>query len=180
MFRKLVLPVVLAAATLAAACAAPAPPPAAPAAPALNAPADIAALNAAREGFMKGYEAGDAEAIGNLYTKDAISESNNQPSLTGRDAIVASLKGMFEQVSVKTVLTGDDTKTLGSVGVDSGHYAVTVTPKGGGTPFTNEGRYMVVYVKEPDGQWRVWRDMDNAIGAPRPAPDASPAPGKAK
>jgi len=126
MNRQLVLSTVLAVSTLAAACAPPAPP---PAAPAVNAPADIAALGAAREGFMKGYEAGDAEAIGNLYTKDAISESNNQPSLKGRDAIVASLKGMFEQVSVKTVLTAEDTKTLGGIGVDTGRFAVIVTPK---------------------------------------------------
>ncbi|MCU0251713.1 MAG: SgcJ/EcaC family oxidoreductase [Vicinamibacterales bacterium] len=179
MNRKLVLSLVLAVSALAAACA-PSAPPAAPAAPALNAPADIAALNAAREGFMKGYEAGDAEAIGNLYTKDAISESNNQPSLKGRDAIVASLKGMFEQVTVKTVLTAEDTKTLGNVGVDTGRYAVIVTPKAGATPYTNEGRYMVVYVKDADGQWRVWRDMDNAIGSPRPAPAADAAAGKAK
>lgn len=179
MNRQLVLSTVLAVSTLAAACAPPAPPPA-PAEPELNAPAAIAALNAAREGFMKAYEAGDAEAIGNLYTKDAISESNNQPSLKGRDAIVASLKGMFEQVTVKTVLTAEDTKTLGGVGVDTGRYAVTVTPKAGATPYTNEGRYMVVYVKDADGQWRVWRDMDNAIGTPRPAPEADPAAGKAK
>jgi len=38
---------------------------------------------------------------------------------------------------------------------------------------------MVVYVKEADGQWRVWRDMDNAIGAP-PAPAAGAAAGNAK
>ena len=179
MFRKLVLTVVLAAATLAAACAPPAPP-AAPAEPALNAPADIAALNASREAFMKAYEAGDAVAIGNLYTNDAVSESNNQPSLKGRDAIVTSLKGMFEQVTVKTVLTAEDTKTLGNVGVDAGRYAVTVTPKAGATPYTNEGRYMVIYVKDADGQWRVWRDMDNAIGTPRPAPEAGAAAAKAK
>lgn len=180
MNRKLVLSLVLAASALAAACAPSAPPPAAPAEPALNAPADIAALNAAREGFMKAYEAGDAEAIGNLYTKDAISESNNQPSLKGRDAIVASLKGMFEQVTVTTVLTAEDTKTLGNVGVDAGRYAVTVTPKAGATPYTNEGRYMVIYVKDADGQWRVWRDMDNAIGTPRPAPEAGAAAAKVK
>jgi uncharacterized protein (TIGR02246 family) len=180
MNRTLVLSLVLAVCALAAACAPSAPPPAAPAAPALNTPADIAALGAAREGFMKAYEAGDAEAIGNLYTKDAISESNNQPSLKGRDAIVASLKGMFEQVTVKTMLTADDTKTLGNVGVDCGRYAVTVTPKAGAASYTNEGRYMVVYVKDADGQWRVWRDMDNAIGAPAPAPEATPASTKAK
>ena len=181
MIRTLALPLALAASIAAAGCTQPAPAPAAaPAEPVLNAPADIAALAAARQAFMAGYEAGDAEAIGKLYMPNAVSESNNQPSLEGRDAIVASLKGMFEQVSVKAVLTPEGTRTLGSVGVDSGRYTVTVTPKSGAAPHTNEGRYMGVYVKEADGQWRVWRDMDNAIGAPQPAPavDAAPAQGK--
>jgi hypothetical protein len=39
---------------------------------------------------------------------------------------------------------------------------------------------MVVYVKDADGQWRVWRDMDNAIGIPAPAPEADAAAGTAK
>ena len=180
MNRPLALSLVLTLSSFVAGCATPAPPPAAPAEPVLNAPADIAALDAARQAFMAGYEAGEAEAIGKLYMPNAVSESNNQPSLVGRDAIVASLKGMFEQVSVKAVLTPEGTRTLGSVGVDSGRYTVTVTPKAGAAPHSNEGRYIVVYVKEADGQWRVWRDMDNAIGAPQPAPaaDAAPAQGK--
>ena len=180
MIRPLAVSIVLAVSSLAAGRAAPAAPPAAPAEPILNAPSDIAALDAARQAFMAGYAAGDAEALGKLYMPNATSESNNQPSLVGRDAIVASLKGMFEQVSVTAVLTPEGTRTLGSVGVDSGRYTVTVTPKAGATPHSNEGRYMVVYVKDADGQWRVWRDMDNAIGAPLPAPAADTAPAKAK
>jgi len=124
---------------------------------------------------MSGYEAGDAEAIGKLYAEDAVSESNNQASLKGRDAVVASLKGMFQQVSVKTVLTAEETRTLGTVGVDRGRYTVTVSPKAGSDPYSHEGRYMVIYVKGQDGQWRVWRDMDNGVTVPPPAAAAAPA-----
>jgi uncharacterized protein (TIGR02246 family) len=171
MNRRLALLIVVAV-SLVTGCAPAAPPPDKPAGLVENVPADIAALNAARQAFMTGYEAGDADAIGKLYTADAVSESNNQASLKGRDAIVASLKRMFEQVTVKTVLTSDDTRTIGTMGVDRGHYAVTVTPKAGAAPASNEGRYMVVYLKEADGTWRVWRDMDNGLGAPKAAPDA--------
>lgn len=147
----------------------PAPPPpsaAAPPAPVADAPADIAALNAARKAFMAAYEAGDVEAIGKLYAADAISEPDNQPTLKGRDAIVASLKVMFERVKVKPDLQPEETKTLGTMGVDRGRYIVTVTPKAGGTPTSSEGRYLVLFVKEADGTWRVWRDIDNDSVAP--------------
>jgi len=147
-------------------CSQPAPAPAPPAEPVADAPADIAAINAARAAFMAGYEKGDANAIGQLYGPDAISEPNNQPTLKGRDAIVASLSRMFEQVSVKVVLTPDETRTLGSVGLDRGTYIVTVTHKSGAPPTSSQGRYLVIFTKQPDGTWKVSRDMDNAAGFP--------------
>ncbi|WP_239492565.1 SgcJ/EcaC family oxidoreductase [Luteitalea sp. TBR-22] len=153
------------------------PPPAADSRPALDAPADLAAIKAAREGFMAAYAAGDAAAIGQLYTENAVSEPNHQPSLKGRDAIVASLEAMFAQVMVKATLTPDETRTLGAVGLDRGRYSVTVTPKAGAPPTTTEGRYLVVYVKGEDGKWRVSHDIDNAPGVPAapPAPAATDA-----
>jgi uncharacterized protein (TIGR02246 family) len=155
------------------ACAPAAPP--APPKPAANAPEDIAAVNTARGAFATAYAAADAAAIGKLYTTDATSEPNGQPTLKGRDAIVASLAAMFQQVTVKAELKAESTVTLSGVAIDRGRYSVTVTPKTGGTGTTSEGRYLVVYVKEADGVWRVSHDIDNvdAIAAPR-TPEAAP------
>ena len=160
---------VLAVSLLGFGCAPPPPPPG----PVRDAPEDIAALNAVRAGFIAAYKAGDAQAIANLYTEDAISEPNNQATLEGRQAIVDSLTSMFELVSVNVDLVPDETTTLGEVGLDRGHYTVVVTPKAeDATPTTAEGRYLVVLVKMPDGSWKVARDIDNA-GAP-PMPPAEP------
>lgn len=124
---------------------------------------------------MTAYAAGDAAAIGQLYTENAVSEPNNQPSLKGRAAIVSSLTSMFEQVTIKATLTPDETRTLGAVGLDRGRYAVTVTPKAGAPPTTSEGRYLVVYVKGEDGKWRVSHDIDNELGVPASTAAATPA-----
>jgi uncharacterized protein (TIGR02246 family) len=179
MVRHLGIAVILGAVVGSGCGQAPAPAPAAPAAPVADAPADIAALDAARAAFMAAYEKGDAEAIGQLYTAEAISEPNNQPTLTGRDAIVASLKNMFEQVDVKVTLEPDETRTLGSVGLDRGRFAVTVTPKSGAPPTSGEGRYSVIFVKQDDGSWKVSRDMDNAVMPPA-APAAADAAASGK
>jgi uncharacterized protein (TIGR02246 family) len=174
MFRHTVATLLLSFSLLLGSCAPAAPPPPAAApAPVADAPEDVAALNAARAAFMAAYEKGDAEAIGELYAPDAISEPNGQPTIKGREAIVASVKSMFEQVSVKPVLTPDETRTLGNVGLDRGTYIVTVTPKAGAPPSSTQGRYMVVFVKLPDGSWKVSRDMDNALGLPAPAQAAT-------
>lgn len=178
--RVFALSLVVLCALTAVRCAPPAQPaPPAPAAPAVDDPASIAAINDARKAFQAGYSAGDADALGQLYSENAISEPNFQPTLKGRAAIVASLKGLFEQVSVQATLEPDETRTLGNVGLDRGTFTVTVTPKAGAPPSTSQGRYLVVYVKEADGKWRVSHDIDNAV-VPQAAAAAAPAPSPEK
>ena len=169
MFRLLASSILLAATLTAACSSAPQPAPPEPAAPIVDDPASIAAIGDARKAFMAAYEAGDAAAISQLYMPNAVSEPNFQPTLKGRDAIAASLKDMFAQVSVNATLDAEETRTLGNVGLDRGHYTVTVTPKAGAPPTTSQGRYLVVYVKDADGKWRVSHDIDNASMPPAPA-----------
>jgi ketosteroid isomerase-like protein len=172
MARRLGFSTILSVTLLAGACAQPAPPPPVPAA---DAPADLAALGAARAAFMAAYNSGDADAVGKLYMADAVSEPNHQPTVKGRDAIVAAQKAMYEHVSVKLTLTADETHTNGNAGFDRGVYSVEVTPKAGGPTSTVEGRYFVYYVKDSDGSWKVSRDMDNASTPMAPAEQAGAA-----
>jgi uncharacterized protein (TIGR02246 family) len=120
--------------------------------------------------------AGDAAAFNNLYTADGISAQNHAQSVTGRDAIVASQKAAFDQFTFKVALKADETQTTGEVGFDRGTFTMTLTPKAGGEPMTQQGRYMVLLRKEADGKWRVSRDIDNsAEPMPMPAPPTPPA-----
>lgn len=177
MFRRDAVGFVCSCALLLAACA-PEPPAAAPPpAVQVNAPDDLAAVNDVRNKFMAAYNSGNAEAIASLYTADAVSEPNHTATLTGRDAILGSQKAMFERVTVKVTLTPDETTTRGQTGYDRGHYSVEATPKDGGPVVTNEGRYLVLLVKESDGTWKVARDMDNA-SAPSVADMPEPAAAK--
>ncbi len=174
---RLVPPALLLAVALTAACTtAPPPAPSVAARPVVDDPASIAAIGEARKAFEAAYEKEDADAIGQLYTENAVSEPNFQPTIKGRAAIVASLKSLFEQVTVQTSLTPDETRTLGDVGLDRGHYTVTVTPKAGAPPTTSQGRYLVVYVKDADGRWRVSHDIDNAPAPPAQAAAQPSAP----
>ena len=152
-----------------------------PAAPEANAPADIAAVNAVRDSFIKAFNGGDASAIGDVYTADAIAMPNHQSTLTGRDAIVAYNKATFEQMAAKIELMVDETRTVGASGFDRGRFKVTMTPKAGGPAITDEGRYLVLLEKGADGAWKVTRDIDSSsVPLPPPPPPPPPAKGKGK
>jgi uncharacterized protein (TIGR02246 family) len=140
-------------------------------APATNDSGDVSAVNALRGKFMQVFNAGDAAAVGNLYTTDAIAMDNHQPTATGREAIVAAMTGLFSQYAVKFTLTPDETKTMGDFGYDLGRFTFALTPKTAGAPAppTDEGRYLVLLRKDTDGQWRVTRDIGNST-LPMPMP----------
>src|SRR5580765_2367916 len=148
----------------------------APGAPDVNAPADITAVNALRASFVAAFNANDAEAVGNNFTADAVGMYNHQPTNSGRAAIIASDKATFAQMAMKIELTPDETKTMGSGGFDRGTFKMTITPKAGGAPMNDEGRYLVLLEKGADGSWKVSRDIGNS-SLPMPMP---PPPDKGK
>jgi uncharacterized protein (TIGR02246 family) len=151
----------------------------APATPAANAPDDVASVSALRDKFMQAFNSGDATAVGNLYTTDAITAESHQPTNTGRDAIVKSTTDLFSQFNVKLTLMADETKTMGDAGYDWGRYTFAMTPKAAGAPAppTDEGRYLVLLRKDTDGQWRVSRDIgSSSLPMPMPMPMPTPTP----
>jgi len=143
----------------------------APGAPVANAPADVAALGAVRDGYVKAFNSADANAIGALYTSDAVAMPGHNATLTGPSAIVAYNKGLFDQMTAKIEVMPDETRTMGNFGYDRGRYKLTLTPKAGGPPISDEGRYIVMLEKGADGSWKVTRDIDNSS-----KPMATPAP----
>jgi ketosteroid isomerase-like protein len=148
-------------------------------APEPNAASDIAAVTAVRSGFATALNNGDAVAIGNAYTATAVSMHNHDKTVTGRDAIIESQKAMFSQFSVKAEITGEDTKTFGDVGYDRGRYKMALTPKAGGDPVIDEGRYIVLLEKDASGAWKLTADMDNSV-TPLPMPPTGMAMPPAK
>ena len=73
----------------------------------------------------------------------------------------------------------DQTQAVGAVAYENGTYTMTLTPKAGGDPVTNDGRYTVVLRKGTDDAWKIALDMDNTVTPPPPpaapvATDAQP------
>lgn len=168
MIRRLTLLGLMICVPALAGCAAPAT------VPAVNAPEDIAAVNALRSKFEATFNSGEIANMTALYTADAVVAENHSPTLVGRDAVLKYYGDMFAQVTVKIQLTAEETKTFGDHAYDRGRVTFTVTPKApGAQPLpTESGRYLVLLRKEADGQWRASHDFGNSPDPmPTPAPD---------
>ncbi len=69
---------------------------------------------------------------------------------------------------METVISGD-------LAYQRGTFTVDATPKAGGNTSHSTGTFLRIYRKQPNGEWRMVRDMFNTDQPSRPL-GAAPAP----
>jgi uncharacterized protein (TIGR02246 family) len=158
--RRLSTLLLLPLAVVLSACAPSAPPPAAAAA---DTTADVAAVGRVRSEYEAAVNAGDAARVAAVYTADGITMPNHRPLVSGRDAILAYQQELMSTMTPALTLTAAETQVMGDWAYDRGSYRLTVTPKAaGGTPVTDEGKYLVLLQKQTDGSWKLARGSSNS------------------
>lgn len=142
----------------------------------MNDPADLAAVGKVRSDFVAAFNAGDTTALAGVFTADAQIMDNAQPTAVGGAAYASAVAAMRAQMAAVSVeATPTKTEVVGDVAYENGTYRTSATPKAGGAPMVEEGRYLVVLRRQADGTWKLVEDMGNLPTAPTmPAP----APGK--
>jgi len=116
-----------------------------------------------RAAYQAAWRAGDAAGIANLYTQDAQVLYPNQPLVSGHDAIQEYFGDLFAEFPGGEIeLTSAEVVVLGQWAFDRGAYHWKGTPKTGGAPLEDTGKYLVVLQRQADGTWRVARDADNS------------------
>jgi len=127
--------------------------------------ADTTAINALRDQFTAAFNSNDAAATAATYTGDAIAMLANQAAVEGKQAIQASYEAMFKGNAVKIALTPLETQVAGDWAYDRGNATITVTPKSG-KPIEESSKYLVIAKRQPDGSWKLYRDIDNSNNPP--------------
>jgi uncharacterized protein (TIGR02246 family) len=118
----------------------------------------------------KAAAAKDVDRYVSFYADDAALFFPNAPLVTGKDAIRKTTEALFGtpgfSLSFKT--TKVEVSRGGDLAYSYGTNTVTMNdPKG--KPLTDQGKYVAVYRKEPDGKWKVVADIGNS-DLPPPAP----------
>jgi ketosteroid isomerase-like protein len=115
---------------------------------------------------------GDANAVSKFYSDSAITMYEDQPTNMGREAVTKSLAAEFARSKPSGVtFHTDNLMVSGDLAIETGTEKSMVTPPSGGKRVAHTGRYMTVWHREPDGTWKVVRDMD-ATTSPAPAKPA--------
>lgn len=143
----------------------------------VNAPETTAEMPAAPDieahiqQYTEALASGDSAALAAMFTDDAIMMPPNRKALVGKQPIQAIWTTNFSQATYKTTIEATETEAAGAWFYSRGTYALTATPKAGGEPIEDIGKWLTISKSMPDGAWKIHRHIWNSDN-PLPAPES--------
>jgi uncharacterized protein (TIGR02246 family) len=131
--------------------------------PAALSAADSAGIAAADSAFQAAANAGDAAGVAAVYASDASLLPPNLPVQRGRNAIRAFWGGLLDAYTVKFEISPDIIEGRGDLAYNMGRYRFTAVPKSQSAPgIADEGKFVEILKKQPDGTWKYAVDIYNS------------------
>jgi len=124
------------------------------------------AIKAANRKFGEGIRKGDPTAVGALYTEDAILMPPNNEMIRGRPGTEGFWGAAIKMGVRDAILTTVELRQSGSEIHEIGNYALKIQPEGQ-KPFEDKGKYVVIWKQEPEGKWKLHRDIWNSSLPPK-------------
>ncbi len=118
------------------------------------------------EDFNAAYNAGDAAALADLFTDDAVLIPPNGAPHTGKERIQSRYQWRFDQFTVKHSINTEETKVAGDWAFSRGTYKLLLTPKEEGEPSEVTGMYILICQRQRDDSWKIARLIWNGNHPP--------------
>ena len=119
---------------------------------------DVAAIRQSNADAVRTIPAADWDAWVEFYTPDAVILPPNGAAVTGPDAMKAWAEEFPALADMSTSILEIDGQ--GDLAFVRGTYSMTFA--GEGEPAVDTGKYIEIWRKQPDGSWRIVRDIFNS------------------
>lgn len=127
---------------------------------------DLKAIDRVRETHIRSLNTDDAATWAKLFTEDGVQMPPNASPNVGSQAILAWSQGFLSMFSAEFALDVHEIQVFGNWAFERGTYHISLTPKAGDGPFKDVGKYITLYQRQPDGSWKVARDIWNSNNPP--------------
>lgn len=127
---------------------------------------DVARIAERSRAFSAAYVRGDTAAMVAMYTPDGAIFPNNSEMLAGREALLKFWTIPDGDSIVRHVATPTQIRIDGDHAYDYGVYEVDVLRQGKPRPQTR-GKYVIVWERGADREWRIKLDIWNSRPQPK-------------
>lgn len=119
------------------------------------------AIETANQNAIAAVLRGDAAGMIENYAAEAVVMMPNEQPWVGKQAVQAGMTKFVEQMAVKDGgFKTENVMVSGDLAVETGSYEWTLQPKQG-KEFHDAGKYLTVWRLQPDGSWKIVRDINN-------------------
>ena len=125
---------------------------------------DLAAIAKFNERYLGAINAGDIDTLSSLTTDDHMMLAPNRPPTVGKAANDKVNGAAFERFDFAETWSPEETVVAGDWAYQRGTFTTVATPKTGGDRRVVSGAFLRIYRRQPDGDWRMIRDMFNSDG----------------
>lgn len=137
-------------------------------------PVDVDAIRAAaHDAYVEAINSNDVEAVLARLTDDVVLQAPGAPELIGKEAAQSFLDGYVSMFQTEWDKTSIDFTVSGDYAFERYTYTHTDTNRETGEVMTGQGKGIIIFEQEDDGEWRVAIDGWSDTATPA-NPDADP------
>lgn len=130
--------------------------------------ADQDGIRAADLSFAAAANAGNLDGVIAVYADEASLLPPNFPPQKGRDAIRKFWGGLLGAYTTRFELNSETVEGRGDLAYNLGQYKLSATPKAKGPqPIEEEGKFVEILKRQPDGSWKYVVDMYSPNSPPK-------------
>jgi ketosteroid isomerase-like protein len=123
---------------------------------------DLAQITAFNERYLQSINEEDIATLSSLTTDSHVMLPPNSEPVVGKSANDAMNGGAFKRYDFSETWTPVETVIDGNLAFQRGTFTTIATPKGDGDRLEVNGSFMRIYQRQPNGEWRMTRDMFNS------------------
>jgi ketosteroid isomerase-like protein len=121
---------------------------------------DLQAINRLQSQVDSAIINGDTERYVTFLADDAVLMPPNAPPVVGKEAIRSWNAAMSKEMKIEAYTSSDDEVVLaGDWAFRRATVDWTIRSTASGQPIRDAGKYIIVYARQPDGSWKVARDI---------------------
>ena len=123
---------------------------------------DLAAITAFNARYLGSINDEDIATLSSLTTEGHVILIPNREPIVGKAANDAANGGAFERFTFDETWIPVETVIDGDLGFQRGTFTTIAMPRGDGQRLEVSGSFMRIYQRQPNGEWRMTRDMFNS------------------